>query len=91
VTVDSPGLWNRHDFATASARGAGKGGHPRLWTVTTSGRVLRAKPEAGSDPEGSDPARPNQPWIEMISGMMRIATMLAILIIGLIAGPAVSL
>jgi hypothetical protein len=32
-----------------------------------------------------------QPWIETSSGMMRIATMLAILIIGLIAGPAVSL
>ena len=30
-------------------------------------------------------------WIETISGMIRIATMLAILIIGLIAGPAVSL
>ena len=32
-----------------------------------------------------------QPWIETSNGMIRIATMLAILIIGLIAGPAVSL
>src|SRR5438270_7930170 len=32
-----------------------------------------------------------QPWIETISGMIRMATMLAILIIGLMAGPAVSL
>ncbi len=31
------------------------------------------------------------PWIEAITGMIRIATMFAILIIGLIAGPAVSL
>src|ERR1700741_2988627 len=31
------------------------------------------------------------PWIEMTIGMIRIATMFAILIIGLIAGPAVSL
>ncbi len=31
------------------------------------------------------------PWIETSSGIMRIATMFAILIIGLIAGPAVSL
>jgi hypothetical protein len=30
-------------------------------------------------------------WIVTISGMIRIATMFAILIIGLIAGPAVSL
>jgi hypothetical protein len=34
---------------------------------------------------------PCQAWIETISGMIRIATMLVILIIGLIAGPAVSL
>ena len=33
----------------------------------------------------------DQPWIETISGMIRIATMFVILIIGLIAGPAVSL
>ena len=31
------------------------------------------------------------PWIDTISGMIRIATMFVILIIGLIAGPAVSL
>ena len=31
------------------------------------------------------------PWIETSTGIMRIATMFAILIIGLIAGPAVSL
>ena len=31
------------------------------------------------------------PWIETMSGMIRIATMFVILIIGLIAGPAVSL
>ena len=30
-------------------------------------------------------------WIETMSGMIRIATMFVILIIGLIAGPAVSL
>src|SRR4029079_13662258 len=30
-------------------------------------------------------------WIETISGMIRIATMFVILLIGLIAGPAVSL
>ncbi len=34
---------------------------------------------------------PCQPWIEAMMGIIRIATMLAILIIGLIAGPAVSL
>jgi hypothetical protein len=34
---------------------------------------------------------PVYPWTVMSSGMMRIATMFAILIIGLIAGPAVSL
>ena len=32
-----------------------------------------------------------QPWMEAMIGIMRIATMFAILIIGLIAGPAVSL
>ena len=34
---------------------------------------------------------PSYPWIEAMIGMIRIATMFAILIIGLIAGPAVSL
>ena len=33
----------------------------------------------------------DQPWIETINGMIKIATMFVILIIGLIAGPAVSL
>jgi len=33
----------------------------------------------------------SQVWIETTSGMIRIATMFVILIIGLIAGPAVSL
>ena len=33
----------------------------------------------------------NRQWIDAIRGMIRIATMFAILIIGLIAGPAVSL
>src|SRR5581483_1626004 len=46
-------------------------------------RVVRA--------EGRRPPRVRQPWIETTSGMIRIATMFAILIIGLIAGPAVSL
>ena len=36
-------------------------------------------------------ARSRYPWIETMSGMMRMATMFVILIIGLIAGPAVSL
>src|SRR5207237_5433137 len=33
----------------------------------------------------------DHPWIETINGMIKIATMFVILIIGLIAGPAVSL
>ena len=36
-------------------------------------------------------ARRAQPWIAAMIGMIRIATRFAILIIGLIAGPAVSL
>jgi hypothetical protein len=32
-----------------------------------------------------------QPWIDTTMGIIKIATMLVILIIGLIAGPAVSL
>src|SRR5262245_21792754 len=42
-------------------------------------------------PQGASARRGRQPWIEAITGMSRIATMFAILIIGLIAGPAVSL
>ena len=37
------------------------------------------------------PSRRYYVWMEMTSGMIRIATMFVILIIGLIAGPAVSL
>ena len=48
---------------------------------------------AGCAPAESASPHPSmcQPWIEAMMGMIRIATMFAILIIGLIAGPAVSL
>src|SRR3954451_18574320 len=47
--------------------------------------------ERGGPGRGLHASGISYPWIETISGMIRIATMFAILIIGLIAGPAVSL
>ncbi|CAN5783108.1 hypothetical protein BH20ACT14_BH20ACT14_02650 [soil metagenome] len=51
---------------------------------------FRAPKEEGRQ-ENQGLPRVRYPWIEPITGMSRIATMFAILIIGLIAGPAVSL
>jgi len=51
-------------------------------------RFLSLQPLMGQSPFGDSPS---QPWIETSSGMIKIATMFVILIIGLIAGPAVSL
>jgi hypothetical protein len=57
-------------------------------SIALSSGVRRAEPgSARRDP----PARRDQPWMETMRGMIKIATMFVILIIGLIAGPAVSL
>ena len=49
--------------------------------------MLAFLPSAGARPAPRVP----YVWIETMRGMIRIATMFVILIIGLIAGPAVSL
>ena len=66
--------------------------------ASRTGGSCRSRPRAEKPsgrrfgPASAGPKRQRrQPWIEAMSGMIRIATMLAILIIGLIAGPAVSL
>src|SRR5439155_22677031 len=91
--------------ADVPVRGGEEGGRPEhpLHLDLPSATATRHGAE-GYNGEGADSrplvvrkcvaARPcarRQPWIETISGMTRIATMFAILIIGLIAGPAVSL
>ena len=69
-------------------------GHRRsLGAYPGYARALEALcgPAAAGPQSARRPVRGRQPWIEAMMGMIRIATMLAILIIGLIAGPAVSL
>jgi hypothetical protein len=57
------------------------------WTRGSRGVYMRGTGKAYDPAARVTP----QPWIETMIGMIRIATMFAILIIGLIAGPAVSL
>jgi hypothetical protein len=58
--------------------------------LMTAIRLAGARPQGLSLGHGRN-GHAAQPWIETTSGMIRIATMFVILIIGLIAGPAVSL
>src|SRR5213078_113256 len=91
--------------ADVPVRGGEEGGRPEhpLHLDLPSATATRHGAE-GYNGEGADSrplvvrkcvaARPcarRQPWMETITGMIRMATMFAILIIGLIAGPAVSL
>ena len=68
----------------ASAAPRAESGNP----VRLQGELRPAR--AAASPSHT-PVRPGYPWMAAITGMSRIATMFAILIIGLIAGPAVSL
>ena len=66
---------------------------PPLHHRAANGLPVRPLREHGCRRSPPAPVRvfARYPWIEAMMGMIRIATMFAILIIGLIAGPAVSL
>ena len=66
---------------------------PPLHHRAANGLPVRPLRETGAGGRPPAPVRvfARYPWIEAMMGMIRIATMFAILIIGLIAGPAVSL
>src|SRR2546427_11793564 len=79
-------LWSP-DATRERYRGV-RSGHARRAETAKAGPAARARPRSRASAASLrlDPHR--QVWIETISGMMRMATMFSILIIGLIAGPA---
>jgi hypothetical protein len=76
------GRLDRREAVTSGEGGTAIPPQPTTQLETVRRITLAAEPEV--------PTR-RYPWIDAIIGIIRIATMLAILIIGLIAGPAVSL